>query len=81
MEQQLEQLVREQGFEAVFQSLKTIVTREHERAKRDFDFLQRLVKPEAKPEEETKPVEEPVANETKTIQVPRKLIRKKKEVD
>ncbi len=80
MEQQLEQLVREQGFEAVFQSLKTIVTREHERAKRDFDFLQSLiVKPEAKsqPEPEVKP-EEPEA-QTKTIQVPRKLIRKKKE--
>ena len=80
MEHQLEQLVREQGFEAVFQSLKTIVTREHDRAKRDFDFLQMLVKPEAKSEakSEAKPADEPDA-QTKTIQVPRKLIRKKKE--
>jgi hypothetical protein len=81
MEQQLEQLVREQGFESVFTTLKTIVTREHERAKRDFDFLQTLiVKPEeAKPEEAA-----PIASETKTIEVvqsvklPKKIIRKQK---
>lgn len=87
MEQQLEQLVREQGFETVFQSLKTIVTREHERAKRDFNFLQTLiVKPAEVPkkaEEETKKEEE----ETKTIEVTqpvklaKKLIRKQKQAE
>ena len=80
MEQQLEQLVREQGFETVFQSLKTIVTREHERAKRDFDFLQSLI---VKPVEEKKPEEE-LKEDVKTIEVtqpvklPKKLIRKQK---
>lgn len=82
MEQQLEQLVREQGFEKVFESLKTIVTREHERAKRDFDFLQSLMiksAEEAKSQEKEKSQEE-----TKTIEVSqpvklaRKIIRKHK---
>jgi hypothetical protein len=79
MEQQLEQLVREQGFEQVFTTLKTIVTREHERAKRDFDFLQTLI---VKTQEA---VPEAAAQETKTIEIPqtvkmsRKIIRKPKE--
>lgn len=68
--------MREQGFEVVFQSLKTIVTREHERAKRDFDFLQSLI---VKPAAEEPKAEEPKPTDMKTIQVPRKLIRKKKE--
>ena len=72
--------MREQGFETVFQSLKTIVTREHERAKRDFDFLQSLI---VKPVEEKKPEEE-LKEDVKTIEVtqpvklPKKLIRKQK---
>ena len=77
--------MREQGFEPVFQTLKTIVTREHERAKRDFDFLQTLI---VKSKEDIKnAVEEPkrVEEETKTIEVThpvklaRKLIRKQKQ--
>ena len=81
MEQQLEQLVREQGFEQVFTTLKTIVTREHERAKRDFDFLQTLI---VKPEEAKAPQVEAPEQETKTIEIPqsvkmpRKIIRKPK---
>jgi hypothetical protein len=83
MEQQLEQLVREQGFEQVFTTLKTIVTREYERAKRDFDFLQTLMvkSEEAKPEEAPQVEATP---ETKTIEIPqsvkmaRKIIRKPK---
>lgn len=83
MEQQLEQLVREQGFEPVFQTLKTIVTREHERAKRDFDFLQTLIvksQEEKKPaEESTKPDEEVKTIEvTQPVKLAKKIIRKQK---
>ena len=75
--------MREQGFEAVFQSLKTIVTREYERAKRDFDFLQTLIVKPREPEPEPEPVPVAVAD-TKTIEIPqtvklsRKIIRKQK---
>lgn len=45
MEEQLRELVLKNGFEAVFTTLKVLVTGEYERAKRDYDFLQTLVKP------------------------------------
>ena len=44
MEEQLRDLVRTNGFEAVFTTLKVLVTGEYERAKRDYDFLQTLMK-------------------------------------
>jgi hypothetical protein len=44
MEEQLRDLVRTNGFEPVFTTLKTLVTNEYERAKRDWDFLQTLIK-------------------------------------
>ena len=54
MEEQLRDLVRANGFEAVFTTLKVLVTGEFERAKRDYDFLQSLIaKPEPAPEAET----------------------------
>lgn len=37
--------MRTNGFESVFTTLKVLVTSEYERAKRDYDFLQSLVKP------------------------------------
>jgi hypothetical protein len=49
MEEQLRDLVRTNGFEPVFTTLKTLVTSEYERAKRDWDFLQTLLKPEPIP--------------------------------
>ncbi len=52
MEEQLRELVRANGFEAVFTTLKVLVTGEYERAKRDYDFLQSLI---------VKPVVEPVS--------------------
>jgi hypothetical protein len=45
MEEQLRDLVRTNGFESVFTTLKVLVTSEYERAKCDYDFLQTLVKP------------------------------------
>ncbi len=78
MEQQLEQLVREQGFEQVFQTLKTIVTREHERAKRDFDFLQTLIVKPQEPTPEPEPAETKTIEVTQSVKLPRKLIRKQK---
>lgn len=45
MEEQLQALVREKGFVAVFESLKAIVQSEYERSKADFEFLQTLVSP------------------------------------
>ena len=87
MEEQLRDLVIKNGFEAVFTTLKVLVTGEYERAKRDFNFLQTLiVKPAEVPkkaEEETKKEEE----ETKTIEVTqpvklaKKLIRKQKQAE
>lgn len=45
MEEQLRDLVLTNGFESVFTTLKVLVMCEYERAKRDYDFLQSLVKP------------------------------------
>lgn len=74
MEEQLRELVRTNGFEPVFTTLKTLVTQEYERAKRDWDFLQTLIKPEVKnevvaEEEETKEEEEVVEIDTKKISI------------
>jgi len=73
MEEQLRELVRTNGFEPVFTTLKTLVTQEYERAKRDWDFLQTLIKPEVKneivAEEETKEDEEVVEIDTKKISI------------
>jgi hypothetical protein len=52
MEEQLRDLVRTNGFESVFTTLKVLVTSEYERAKRDYDFLQTLVKPSATQQEQ-----------------------------
>ncbi len=72
MEEQLRDLVRTNGFEAVFTTLKVLVTGEYERAKRDYDFLQSLiVKPEivAAPEPEVQPEDEVVEIDTKRISI------------
>lgn len=60
MEEQLQALVREKGFVAVFESLKAIVQSEYERSKADFEFLQTLVK-EA-PKVEAPKVENEIVN-------------------
>ena len=68
MEEQLRDLVRTNGFEAVFTTLKVLVTGEYERAKRDYDFLQSLiVKPSVvEPEADDEVVELP---DTKRISI------------
>lgn len=72
MEEQLRDLVRANGFEAVFTTLKVLVTGEFERAKRDYDFLQSLIaKPEPSPESapEQAPEAETVEIDTKRISI------------
>ena len=67
MEEQLRDLVIKNGFEAVFTTLKVLVTGEYERAKRDYDFLQTLVKPSVvQPEVDDEVVELP---DTKRISI------------
>jgi hypothetical protein len=67
MEEQLRDLVIKNGFEAVFTTLKVLVTGEYERAKRDYDFLQTLVKPSVvQPEADEEVVELP---DTKRISI------------
>lgn len=74
MEEQLRDLVRTNGFEAVFTTLKVLVTNEYERAKRDFDFLQSLIvrpepEPAPAPEPEVQPEDEVVEIDTKRISI------------
>jgi len=67
MEDTLRLMVREHGFEAIFNSLKMIVESEYERAKRDYEFLQSMI---VRPVEEEKPAaeeEKPAAEEEKPV--------------
>lgn len=65
MEEELKTLVRNNGFVAVFESLKGLVISEYTRSKADFDFLNTLLgKTEAKVEMKTEEkVEEVKAEE------------------
>ena len=49
METTLKDLVRENGFAAVFESLKTLVEAEYNRSKADYEYLSALLKPAAVP--------------------------------
>ena len=55
MESTLKDLVRENGFAAVFESLRTLVEAEYNRSKADYDFLSSLLK-KSEPVVETKEI-------------------------
>ena len=68
METTLKNLVRENGFAAVFESLKTLVEAEYSRSKADYEFLSALLK---RPVADTKEVvvSGAVAADTKEVAV------------
>lgn len=73
METVLREMVQREGFEAVFNQLKEIVTQEYERANRDYQFFLKITG------EDKKGVQKDSKEASNTIEAPGKAVQENSE--